>query len=219
MRMDLVTPKFDLKPRDAAWQLRPPTWDHSDRHFAGHLVRALIDEAVGLVLRYGWYRGNKVAYLRHLGVCVGTDCDILNSVKSFGTEPWLIEIGQRVTIAEGVLLYTHDGVSRVFRAGLPNSSPWGNLFGTVRILDNCFIGANSIIMPGVQIGPDSIVGAGSVVTHDVPPQMVVAGVPAQILCSLDEYRERYQRDMIPIKAANRRELRRELTHRFWGKMR
>ncbi len=218
MRMDLMTSKFDSKAFGAALP-GPPTWDRSDRHFAGHLVRALIDEMSGLVLRYGWYRGNKVAYLRHLGVGIGKDCDILNSVKNFGTEPWLIEIGQRVTIAEGVLLYTHDGASRVFRDCLPNSSPWGNHFGTIRILDNCFIGANSIIMPDVEIGPDSIVGAGSVVTHDVPPQMVVAGVPAEILCSLDEYRERYQLKKIPIKAANRRELRRELTHRFWGKVR
>lgn len=215
----MLTSKLDSKPARAEVQLPSPTWDYSDRHFTGHLVQALIDEFVAIVLRYGWYRGNKVAYLRHLGVRIGKDCDILNSIENFGTEPWLVEIGRRVTLAEGVLLYTHDGSNRVFRDRLPNSSPWGNRFETIRILDNCFIGANSIVMPGVQIGPNSIVGAGSVVTSDVAPQTVVAGVPAQVLCSLDEYIEHYQRKMIPITATNRRELRRELTHQLWGEMR
>jgi len=215
----MITPKLYSKSADADVQLPPPMWDHSDRHFIGHLVQVLIDEFSALVLRYGRYRGNKVAYLRHLGVSIGQDCDLLNSVKNFGTEPWLIEIGRRVTLAEGVLLFTHDGANRVFRDRLPNSSPWGNRFGTIRILDNCFIGANAIIMPGVQIGPNSVVGAGSVVTNDVPPQTVVAGVPAQALYSLDEYIERYQRKIIPIKATNRRELRRELTHQLWGETR
>ncbi len=210
-----MTSNLDSMATGAETKLPAPAWDYSDRHFIGHLVRAFIDETVSLALRYGWYRGNKVDYLRHLGVRIGKNCDILNSVKNFGTEPWLIEIGCRVTLTEGVLLLTHDGANRVFRDRLAASSPWGNLFGTIRILDNCFIGANSIIMPGVQIGPHSIVGAGSVVTKDVPPQTVVVGVPAQTLCTLDEYIERYERQMIPIAAMNRRDLRRELTGQLW----
>jgi acetyltransferase-like isoleucine patch superfamily enzyme/O-antigen/teichoic acid export membrane protein len=218
---DTKTMTHDLtaKQTDPKIEPAPPTWDHSDNHFVGHLLRVLARDIKAGFLRYVVFRGNKIAYLRHLGVRIGKDCDILNTVKNFGTEPWLIEIGQRVTLAEGVLLYTHDGANRVFRDRLPNSSRWGNRFGTIRILDNCFIGANAIIMPGVQIGPDSIVGAGSVVTNDVPPQTVVAGVPAQFLCSLDEYIERYQHKMIPITATDRRELRRELTHWLWGETR
>ena len=194
-------------------------WDNSDSHFAGHVVRVLIKELKASWLRYVVFRGNKIAYLRRLGVRIGKDCDLLNSVKNFGTEPWLIEIGRRVTLAEGVILYTHDGANRVFRDQLPNSSRWGNRFGTIRILDNCFIGANTIIMPGVQIGPNSIVGAGSVVARDVPPQTVVAGVPAQMIYTLEDYIERYKRKMIPIEATNRQELRHELTQRLWGERR
>jgi len=214
MRHDLT-----VKQVDPEIELASPTWDHSDGHFVGHLLRVVARDIKAGFLRYVVFRGNKIAYLRHLGARIGKDCDILNTVKNFGTEPWLIDIGRRVTLAEGVLLYTHDGANRVFRDRLPNSSRWGNRFGTICILDNCFIGANSIIMPGVQIGPNSIVGAGSVVVNDVPPQTVVAGVPAQPISSLDDYIERYQRKMIPIESTNRQALRRELTQRLWGKMR
>ena len=81
------------------------------------------------------------------------------------------------------------------------------------------IGSGATILCGLTIGEQAIVGAGSVVTADVPPQTVVTGVPAQPLCSLDEYIERYQRKMIPITSKNRRELRRELTQRLWGETR
>lgn len=47
--------------------------------------------------------------------------------------------------------------------------------------ENCFIGGRAMIMPGVRIGDGSIVGAGSVVTKDVPPRCAVAGNPAQII--------------------------------------
>jgi acetyltransferase-like isoleucine patch superfamily enzyme len=57
----------------------------------------------------------------------------------------------------------------------------------VVIRDNCYIGYGTIVLPGVTIGPDSIVGAGSVVTRDVPPRTVVAGVPARPLCDLDAF--------------------------------
>ena len=212
---------LDLQPKQLATEteLAPPMWDNSDQHFAGHILRVLAKEFEAGWLRYVVFRGNKIAYLRRLGVRIGPDCDLLNSVQNFGTEPWLIEIGRRVTLAEGVILYTHDGANRVFRDQLPNSSRWGNRFGTIRILDNCFIGANAIIMPGVQIGPNSIVGAGSVVAKDVPPQTVVAGVPAQMIYTLEDYVERYRSKMIPIAATNRQALRDELTQRLWGERR
>lgn len=196
-----------------------PTWENTDQHFLRHLWQVLSAELGALFLRFGVYRGNRAAYLRHLGVRIGPDCDILNSVKNFGTEPWLIELGRRVTITHGVVFLTHDGANRLFRQVLPGSSKWGNRFGTIRVLDNCFIGVNSVILPDVQIGPDSIVGAGSVVVKDVPPRTVVAGTPARPICTLDEYIQRYQAKMIPIEATDREQLRRELTQKLWGEVR
>ena len=51
------------------------------------------------------------------------------------------------------------------------------------IEENCFIGARAIIMPGIRVGHNSIVGAGAVVTKDVPPCSIVAGNPAKIMRS------------------------------------
>jgi acetyltransferase-like isoleucine patch superfamily enzyme len=199
--------------------LQKPTWSNSDARQLRHLLRVAWQESTALCRRYLLYRGNRVAYLRHLGVRIGEGCDILNGIKDFGTEPWLIELGNRVTLTHGVVLLTHDGSSRLFRQSIPGSSRWGNRFGTIRILDNSFIGVNAIIMPGVQIGPNSIVGAGSVVTKDVPPETVAVGVPARPVCSLAQYIERYQQKMIPLTAHNAQELRNELTQQLWGEIR
>lgn len=161
-------------------------------------------------------RGDKVEYLRLLGVRIGEGCSIYTDPHNFGTEPWLIEIGNNVTLGQGVLLITHDGTSRLFRDRLPGMSPFGNRFGTIVIRDNCFIGDNAILLPGIEIGPDSAVGAGSVVTRTVPPRTVVAGNPARPIKGLDEYIKIYLQRMIPLEATDRAALRRELTTKLWG---
>jgi acetyltransferase-like isoleucine patch superfamily enzyme len=197
---------------------RPAPWNHAEsgaRRQAARLVAAARSAFVRLVL----CRGSKVAYLRRLGTRVGREVALLNEVKQFGTEPWLIEIGSRVNIASGVVFVNHDGPSRIFRREIEGGSIYGNRFGTIRILDDCVIGTGAVILPGVTIGPESIVGANSVVTKDVPPRTVSAGVPARPVCTLDEYKARYRAAMIPGLASDRQELRRQLTRHFWGEER
>jgi len=201
------------------FELTKPMWPGTANNAWGQLLHLVWQEISTNLLRYGRFRGNKIAYLRHLGTRIGRNCHIQNPVNNFGTEPWLIEIGNRVTLARGVVILTHDGANRLFRNTIAGSSPWGNRFGTVRIGDNCFIGANAVIMPGVNIGADSIVGVGSVVNKDVPPGTVVAGVPAKPICTLSDYIARYQQKMVPIRSTSRQELRQELTQLFWGEIR
>lgn len=173
-------------------------------------------------LKFFWtylvrFRGNHQAYLRYLGVRIGAGCKIGTSIGNFGTEPWLIEIGDRVSITEGVVFLTHDGSSRLFRGQYADmNAEFGNRFGPIRVQDDCFIGVNTIVLPGVTIGPNVIVGAGSVVTKDLPGDSVYAGNPARRIGTLDEYIERYRAKMIPVEAADRDALRRELTRHFWG---
>ena len=61
-----------------------------------------------------------------------------------------------------------------------------NIFTDVEIGDNVWIGSNAIILAGVKIGKNSVIGAGAVVTKDVPPNVIVAGVPAHIIKKIEE---------------------------------
>lgn len=192
-----------------------PAWATDRRSLMGALPR----RAVRFLERWVLCRGSKVAYLRRQGARIGSETAILCRTEDFGTEPWLIEIGSRVSIAAGVVFVTHDGASRVIRDRIEGGSPFGNCFAPIRIRDNSMIGLRAILMPGVTIGPDSIVGAGSLVTHSVPPGCVACGVPARVVATIDEYVERYRRRMIPGLSSDRAELRRQLTRRFWGEAR
>jgi Acetyltransferase (isoleucine patch superfamily) len=102
---------------------------------------------------------------------------------SFGSEPYLIEIKNEVTISFDVSFVTHDGGTWVFR----DLDPSVNKFGTILVKERAFIGARSIILPNVIIGERSVIGAGSIVTKNVPDDEVWAGVPARFVMTREEY--------------------------------
>ena len=64
--------------------------------------------------------------------------------------------------------------------------------GRVVIHESCHIGARSVILPGVEIGPRTIVGAHSVVSRSLPPDTVCAGSPAKVVCTLEEYLQKHR---------------------------
>ncbi len=116
-------------------------------------------------------------YARHIGVSIGEDCSI--ATHYFGSEPYLIKIGNHVQITSGVKFFTHGG-GWVFR----DKHPLMDTFGKIEVGNNVYIGNNSFILPGVTIGNDVIVGAGSVVTKSVSSGMIVAGNPAKVIGSV-----------------------------------
>ncbi len=126
----------------------------------------------------------KAEYLRTLGAQIGEGCAI--APDELGTEPYLVKIGNHVTIAAEVVFVTHDGAAWAFRDEVPDLQ----VFGPIVIEDNCVIGLGAVLFPNIKIGPNSIVGAGSVVISDVPPDTVVMGIPARPFGSLDKYREK-----------------------------
>lgn len=119
------------------------------------------------------YTKGGVAYARHLGVKVGNRCRIYST--NFGSEPFLITIGDDVTITSGVKLITHDGSAWLIK----DNKGRRYKFQRIDIGNKVFIGVNSIIMPGVKIEDNVIIAAGSVVTKSIPSGLIVAGVPAK----------------------------------------
>ena len=131
------------------------------------------------------YKKNlQIRKLQKKGVQVSDDCRITGKL-SIGSEPYLVSIGKRVTISGDVVIHTHDGGSWIFR----ENEDYKHLirYGRVTIHDNSYIGHRAIILPGVTIEPNSVVGAGAIVTKDVPPDTVVAGVPAKVIMDTDKY--------------------------------
>lgn len=93
--------------------------------------------------------------------------------------PQLVEIGDNFISAPGSKILAHDAslflYSREYRC---EKTVIGN---------NVFLGANAVVLPGVTIGDGAIIGAGSVVTKDIPPFTVYAGNPATYRCTVEEY--------------------------------
>lgn len=158
-------------------------------------------------------RADPVGYARSIGVRVGQECRLIGvNLETFGSEPYLIKLGDHVTITAGVRFVTHDGGVWVMRHEYPNI----DVFGTIEVGSNVFIGLNSILMPGIRIGDDCVIGAGSVVVKDIPSGRIAAGVPARPLRTLDEYRERTLAIASHIRDMPEDEKRVQLEKRYWG---
>lgn len=138
-----------------------------------------------LIEKIRGYSESLETYARRIGVKVGVGCSI--NTKKFSTEPYLIEIGSHVRIAPGTSFFTHGGIIpiRWFY-----DEPWLDHFGKIRIGDYTSIGANCMIMPGVTIGNNCVVGGGSVVSKSVPDGCMVASNPAKFIGYTDYFYHR-----------------------------
>jgi acetyltransferase-like isoleucine patch superfamily enzyme len=138
-----------------------------------------------------------VSYARSLGVKLGNDCRILDHPRFvFGSEPYLVSLGNHVTVTSGVRFVTHDGGVWVFRGEHPDI----DAFGPVKVGNNVFLGFNCIVMPNVTIGDNCVVGAGSVVTKSILPNTVVAGSPARPICSTVDYWKKIQSKAVHVRS-------------------
>ncbi len=172
-----------------------------------------IVQRLSIWLRIRLYSEYTVAnfYRKYCGVNIGENCRILDKrLNLFGSEPYLVKIGNNVTIAEDVKFITHDGGVGILR----KKHPGINIFGTITIHDNCFIGVNSIILPSVTIGSNVVIGAGSIVTKDIPENTVVAGSPARFICSVDDYEEKALKKGIFIKTLDNKDKKQILLKHF-----
>lgn len=142
---------------------------------------------IQVVSRHFKSKFNPVGYLREIGVKVGQDCKIFSLAPgSMGSEPYLVSLGDNVIITQGVRFITHDGSTFLFRDEHPDL----DVMGPIIVGNNVFIGMNSIIMPGVTIGDNCVIGAMSLVSKSVPSGSVVAGNPAKVIMSIDDFKSK-----------------------------
>lgn len=121
----------------------------------------------------------RIKYWRSQGMKIGENC-LINTV-AFSTEPYLIEIGNHVALANGTEIITHDGAIWCFREELGPD----DVFGKIKIGNNVFIGNNCTILPNTIIGNNCIVGAGSVVRGKFPDSSVIFGNPAKVVLNMN----------------------------------
>lgn len=124
------------------------------------------------------------ARLRELGMHIGHDVNLPASTRIDSHHCFLISIGDHCGLGPDCLILAHDAQMDEYLDAAR--------IGRVVIHESCHIGARTVILPGVEIGPRTIVGAGSVVIKSLPSDTVCGGNPAKVICSLDDYLARHR---------------------------
>lgn len=142
----------------------------------------MIIEKLKRIIRNLMGRGNQLTIreLRARGVKIGNNCHIYTNAIDL-EHGYLIEIGNDVTISHAEI-QAHDGSTKKMLGY--------SKVGRVIIGNNVFIGTKAIILPGVRIGSNVVVGAGAVVSRDIPDNSVCAGNPAKVIGTYDDYRRK-----------------------------
>lgn len=161
-------------------------------------------------------RKKREEFLRKNHILGGIGKNVTITDRRLPLYPQLIRLHNNVKIASNVTFATHDIThSMLNRMPQKSGEDYLETLGCIEIMDNVFIGANSTLVGGVRIGPNAIVAAGAVVTKDVPENSVVGGVPAKVICSLDDYLKKrsnqYSKEMRP----RNEEVSQELANYMW----
>ena len=132
---------------------------------------------------------SKIHYLRKQGALIGERTRLNCNVDSFGTEPYLISVGEDCLLAYDIHLFTHDGGVKVLSSLNYFDGKRMDIIAPIKIGNNVYIGSGAYVLPGVTIGNNCVIGAASVVTHDIPDNSVAVGIPARVIKTIDKYYE------------------------------
>jgi acetyltransferase-like isoleucine patch superfamily enzyme len=153
-----------------------------------------------------------VKWLRSKGVKIGDGCfcKFPKTITVDVSRASLIEIGNNVFIHSGTVIMAHDWTSWVFKNLYNDFIP---SHGPIKIGNNVWFGQSCAILKGATIGDNCIIGYGSVVTKDIPSNSVAVGIPAKVVCTIDEYYEKrkqqYKQEVIDFAKSIRKRFNRE----------
>lgn len=125
------------------------------------------------------------SYAKISGVNFGVKCKF-SKIVDFGSEPYLITIGNHFYCSSNITFITHDGSVNVIR-NLFEQYRAIDLFGRINVGNNVFLGYGVVLLPGVDIGDNVIVGANSLVKGTLLSNSVYAGSPARYICSIEDF--------------------------------
>ncbi len=161
------------------------TMDRSDFKGLGDVVKELLGQSEGAWINPPFYCDYGFNIEVGKNFFANYNCTMLDVAK--------ITIGENCFMASNVAIYTAghpihpDSRNSMYEYGIP-----------VTIGDNVWIGGNTVICPGVTIGSNCVVGAGSVVTKDIPDWSVAAGNPCRVIRKITDEDKRYYFKKIPF---------------------
>ena len=140
-------------------------------------------------LLFQWKRSQYIKALQNRGLKLGHNVYLNDGFFLDPSHCFLISIADDVVFGPNVSIFAHDASSKKVLGKTK--------IGRVTIGKNCFIGSGAIILPGSEIGENSIVGANATVSGIIPANEVWTGNPAKRMMSTTEYRERLQSKALP----------------------
>lgn len=150
------------------------------RRSIGSIIKGIWTHSLSILTMFTFPYQVTVFLHRLRGVKIGKQSHVARGVILDERNPELIEIGNGVAVTSGVMILCHQRDLSEYKPGMyAMHCPFKE--GKVVVKDGAHLGIGSIIMPGVTIGEGAIIGAGAVVTHDIPPYSVAVGVPAKVI--------------------------------------
>lgn len=154
------------------------------------MIRKIYRKLYGIIVS----RTNPQKYIKRIGVNFPYGKIHIYGNVVWGTEPWLITLGENVHITDGVKFINHDGGTLLYRKNIPDLE----ITKPITIGNDVYIGNNVIILPGVNIGNNVVIGAGAIVTRSIPDNSVSVGVPARVIKTADEYLEKIKNESLHL---------------------
>lgn len=137
---------------------------------------------------------NPVKYAKKIGVNFPDGGLHIYGKIEWGSEPWIITIGNNVHLTDGVRFLTHDGGTLLYRKIVPDLE----ITKPINIGNDVYLGNNVILLPGVTIGNNVVIGAGAVVSKSIPSNSVAVGVPARVIKTADEYLDKLKKESLHL---------------------